>query len=74
MGKAKIGEFQFGPIDLPETLDFINTYRAIYFDIDEPYNLRDPAAMDETPIEEIGDELPKEDDGFGEEEEDDDGF
>lgn len=74
MGKAKIGEFQFGPIDLPETLDFINTYRAIYFDIDEPYDLSDLAAMDETPIEDTGDELPKEDDGFGEEEEDDDGF
>jgi len=73
LGKAKIGEFQFGPADLPETLDFINTFRAIYFDIDEPYDLSDPSALDETP-EELGDDLPKEeDDGFGEED-DDDGF
>ena len=74
IGKAKIGEFQFGPADMPETLDFINTFRAIYFDIDEPYNLSDPAAFDEALEEEL-DDLPKEeDDGFGEEEEDDDGF
>lgn len=73
MGKAKIGEFQFGPADLPETLEFINTFRAIYFDIDEPYDLSDPAMVEETPEEGL-DELPKdEDDGF-EEEEDDDGF
>lgn len=74
LGKAKIGEFQFGPADLPETLDFINTFRAVYFDIDKPYKLDDPAALDEAP-EEPTDDLPKEeeDDGFGEEE-DDDGF
>ena len=75
MGKAKIGEFQFGPADMPETLDFINTFRAIYFDIDEPYDLSDPTALAETPEEELGDDLPteEEDDGFGEED-DDDGF
>ncbi len=72
MGKAKIGEFQFGPIDLPETLQFINTFRAIYFDIDDDYNLSDPTAFDDAP-DTPTDDLPKEDDGF-EEEEDDDGF
>jgi len=73
MGKAKIGEFQFGPADLPETLQFINTFRAIYFDIDEDYNLNDPTAIDNSPIDTPIDDLPNEDDGF-EEEDDDDGF
>jgi hypothetical protein len=74
IGKAKIGEFQFGPADMPETLDFISTFRAVYFDIDEPYKLSAPAALDETLEEDTGDELPtEEDDGFGDEE-DDDGF
>ncbi len=73
MGKAKIGDFQFGPADLPETLDFINTFRAIYFDIDEPYKLSDPTAIGEDP-DNTGDDLPEdEDDGFGDDE-DDDGF
>jgi len=74
MGKAKIGEFQFGLIDRAETLQFINTFRAIYFDIDEDYNLSDPTAIDDSPIDAPIDDLPKEDDGFGDEEEDDDGF
>ena len=74
MGKAKIGEFQFGPIDLPETLQFINSFRAIYFDIDDDYNLSDPAAIDDSPIGTPTDDLPKEDDGFDDDEEDDDGF
>ncbi|MCF6361548.1 MAG: DNA translocase FtsK 4TM domain-containing protein [Cyclobacteriaceae bacterium] len=74
MGKAKIGEFQFGPADLPETLQFINTFRAIYFDIDEDYNLSDPTAIDDKPIESLGEEKPTDDDdGFGDDE-DDDGF
>ena len=73
MGKAKIGEFQFGPADLGETLDFVNTFRAVYFDIDDPYELEGEILLqeDEAPIETTEEE---EDDGFEEEEDDDDGF
>ncbi len=74
MGKAKIGEFQFGLADINETLDFIDTFRAIYFDIDKPYKLNAPSAFDDAPEEDTGNNPPKEeeDEGFGEE--DDDGF
>lgn len=69
IGKAKIGEFQFGPADLGEVLDFVNTFRAVYYDIDDPYELEGeiPLLEDEVPIETEDDE----DDGF---EEEDDGF
>ena len=67
IGKAKIGEFQFGPGDRLETLDFINTFRAIYFDIDEPYELDgEIPLLEDAPADESTDD---EDDGF-----DDDGF
>ena len=72
IGKAKIDEFQFGLIDLTETLDFINTFRAVYFDIDEPYVLNDPTIISDEPKEKEED-LPVEDDGF-EADEEDDGF
>jgi hypothetical protein len=60
IGKAKIGEFQFGPSDATETLDFINTFRAIYFDIDEPYDLKGAIAVEEKKEE----KAKVEDDGF----------
>jgi len=61
IGKAKIDEFQFGPSDLGETLDFINTFRAIYFDIDEPYDLQGDVVMEDQKKKGESDE---EDDGF----------
>jgi heat shock protein HspQ len=72
IGKAKIGEFQFGPADLPETLDYINTFRGVYYDIDTPYKLDAPT--DFKVPEENGVEKPTKDDGFGDKKEDDDGF
>ncbi|MEO1050884.1 MAG: hypothetical protein AAFX87_09660 [Bacteroidota bacterium] len=72
--KAKLGELVFVPGDKIETLDFINRFRRVYYDIDEPYVL-------ESDVEDI-EEVPE--DGFGgvddsnktddEEEDDDDGF
>ncbi len=61
IGKAKIGEFQFGPSDLGETLEFINTFRALYFDIDEPYDLQGEVVMEDQ-MNETDEE--DEDDGF----------
>ena len=61
IGKAKIGEFQFGSSDLSETLEFINTFRAIYYDIDEPYDLQSEVSKDEKKTD---DESDEEDDGF----------
>jgi hypothetical protein len=61
IGKAKIGEFQFGPSDLSETLAFINTFRAIYYDIDEPYDLQSEVSKDEKKTD---DETDDDDDGF----------
>ena len=61
IGKAKIGEFQFGPSDLGEILDFVNTFRAIYFDIDEPYDLQGEVVMEDQKKES---ETEEEDDGF----------
>lgn len=71
IGKAKIGEFEFGPADLPETLDFINTFRAVYYDIDEPYKLNSLTEYEEPQDTDV--DKPKKDDGFGADE-DDDGF
>ena len=61
IGKAKLGEFQFGPSDLSETLAFINTFRAIYFDIDEPYDLQSEMSKEDKEKEEKTDD---DDDGF----------
>lgn len=61
IGKAKIDEFQFGPSDLDEILDFINTFRAIYFDIDEPYDLQGDVVMED---QKKKDEADDDDDGF----------
>ena len=61
IGKAKLGEFQFGPSDLGETLSFINTFRAVYFNIDEPYDLQSEMLKDDKKSEEETDE---DDDGF----------
>lgn len=61
IGSAKIGEFQFGPSDLGETLAFINTFRAVYFDIDEPYDLQSELSKEDKKTDEETDE---EDDGF----------
>jgi len=61
VGKAKIGEFQFGPSDLGETLDFINTFRAVYYDIDEPYDLQSEIIVEEKKSDE---ETDDDDDGF----------
>ena len=60
IGKAKLGEFEFGPSDRAETLQFINTFRAIYFDIDEPYDLQGGVIIEEKKAEEEAEE----DDGF----------
>ena len=73
IGNVKIGEFEFGPADLAETLDFINTFRAVYFDVDEPYKLNAATEFKEEPKDKK-EEKPTEDDGFGTDEEDDDGF
>ncbi len=61
IGKAKLGEFQFGPSDLSETLEFINTFRAVYFNIDEPYDLQSAVTKEE---EKKTDETDDDDDGF----------
>ena len=61
IGKAKLGEFQFGPSDLGETLSFINTFRAVYFNIDEPYDLQSEMLKEEKKAEEDTDD---DDDGF----------
>ncbi len=61
IGKAKIGEFQFGPSDRTETLQFINTFRAVYFDIDVPYDLSGALTVEE---EKKSGETDEEDDGF----------
>ena len=61
IGKAKIGEFQFGPSDLAETLSFINTFRAVYYNIDEPYDLQSEMLNENKKTDEETDE---EDDGF----------
>lgn len=61
IGKAKIGEFQFGPADLEETLDFINTFRAIYLNIDEPYDLQGEVVMED---QKKGKKAEEDDDGF----------
>jgi len=62
IGKAKIGEFQFGPADIDETLDFVNTFRAVYFDIDEPYDLG--SAVEEQKSKKKKKAEEDEDDGF----------
>ena len=61
IGKAKIGEFQFGASDLTETLSFINTFRAIYYNIDEPYDLQSEMLNEDKQTEK---ETEEEDDGF----------
>ena len=60
IGKTKIGEFQFAPSDLGETLEFIQTFRALYYDIDEPYDLQGDVVMEE----QQGEEADEDDDGF----------
>jgi hypothetical protein len=61
IGKAKLGEFQFGPSDISETLEFINTFRAVYFNIDEPYDLQSEVSKEE---KKKADEADDDDDGF----------
>jgi hypothetical protein len=61
LGKAKLGEFQFGSSDLTETLSFIDTFRAIYFDIDEPYDLQSAVKKEEGGKDKEADD---DDDGF----------
>ena len=60
IGKAKIGDFQFGPSDLGETLGFINSFRSIYLNIDEPYDLQGQVVMEDQKKKADTDE----DDGF----------
>ena len=61
IGKAKIGEFQFGPSDFDEMINFIQTFRAVYFDIDEPYDLQGESKLKNKKDSEKTEE---EDDGF----------
>lgn len=60
IGKAKIGDFQFGPSDLNETLDFIHGFRSAYLGIDTPYDLQGEVVMEAMQ----GTEEDEEDDGF----------
>ena len=61
IGKAKIGEFQFGPSDFDEMINFIQTFRAVYFDIDEPYDLQGEVSIKK---KKDSDKADEEDDGF----------
>lgn len=61
VGKAKIGEFQFAPSDFDEMIGFIQTFRAVYFDIDEPYDLQGEVSLEKKSEAE---ETDDEDDGF----------
>jgi len=77
--KANFGEYFFLDGELSDALKFVDNFRLIYFNIDEPYEIEFAPSQDLTPMfEETQDE--ETDDGFiipeevEEEEEDDDGF
>lgn len=59
-GKAKIGEFVFAPGDRGEVLDFVNSFRLIYYGIKEPYELDGEVVVEEEKEETADDD----DDGF----------
>ena len=63
--KAKLGDLVFAPADKAETLNFINRFRLEYYGIDDFYEL-------ESEVEE--DEADEVDEGFGGDEDTDDGF
>jgi hypothetical protein len=62
-GSAKPGELVLIAGDENETLKFLNEFRKVYFNIDEPYNLVYP---DEASLEdELFETIEDDDDGFG---------
>jgi hypothetical protein len=60
-GKVKIGDMVFALGDIGETLSFINDFRAIYYGIDEPYELNADTNTEDKDKKKVTDD---EDDGF----------